>query len=94
MAQAELKSTVQDDDLDGVVDAAILTAGGDMRAAILGLIRGQHQTEAEALATTSAGYGTVATHASLHSSYSASALSPIGPPPSFGRREPRPRLET
>jgi hypothetical protein len=56
MAQATLKIAVQDDDLDGVVDDAIRAAGGDMRAAILGLIRGQHEMQAEAVATTSAGY--------------------------------------
>ncbi|GGD28666.1 hypothetical protein [Aureimonas glaciei] len=56
MALAKMKSTVQDDDLDGVVDAAIRAASGDMRAAILGLIRGQHEMQAEAVAATSAGY--------------------------------------
>lgn len=56
MAHAKLRSEVQDDDLDGVVDEAIRAAGGDMRVAILGLIRGQHQIEAELGDRTSAGY--------------------------------------
>lgn len=56
MALAKTKLVVQDDDLDGVVDDAIRAAGGDIRAAILGLIRGQHAIEEEAVATTSAGY--------------------------------------
>lgn len=56
MAQAQMKTIVQDDDLHGVVDDAIRAAGGDARAAIMGLIRGQHETEVEANARTSAGY--------------------------------------
>ena len=39
-----------------IVDEAIKAAGGDMRAAIMGLIRGQHTYQAEIDRTVSAGY--------------------------------------
>lgn len=58
MSQTALRND-NADDLDFVVDEAIRVAGGDMRTAILGLIRGQHQLEAQmdkTSSTVSAGY--------------------------------------
>ncbi|KQT64449.1 MULTISPECIES: hypothetical protein [unclassified Aureimonas] len=46
MSQTALRND-NADDLDFVVDEAIRVAGGDMRTAILSLIRGQHQPEAQ-----------------------------------------------
>ena len=46
----------QDDDLDAVVGEVLRTAGGDVRKAILGLVRGQHAIEAEKANTVCAGY--------------------------------------
>jgi hypothetical protein len=45
-----------DESFDSVVDEVIAAAGGDLRSAISGLVRGQHAIEAEARASTSAGY--------------------------------------
>lgn len=52
MSQTALRND-NADDLDFVVDEAIRVAGGDMRTAILGLVRGQHQLEAQMDHTTS-----------------------------------------
>lgn len=46
MSQTALRND-NADDLDFVVDEAIRVAGGDMRTAILSVIRGQHQPEAQ-----------------------------------------------
>lgn len=44
------------DELEGVVDQVLAAAGGDVRKAILGLVRGQHEIAAENRQTVSAGY--------------------------------------
>ncbi len=44
------------DGFDEVVDRVIEAAGGDLRAAIAGLVRGQQQIETEKAKTVSAGY--------------------------------------
>ena len=59
MAQAKRKFekvSTEGDMIDFIVDEAIEAAGGDMRAAIMGLIRGQHTYQAEIDRTVSAGY--------------------------------------
>lgn len=50
MARAKKNSGMfsnEPDPIDVIVDEAIKAAGGDMRAAITGLIRGQHTYQAE-----------------------------------------------
>lgn len=59
MAHAKQKServSNGPDLIEFIVDEAIAAAGGDMRATIMGLIRGQHTYEAEIDRTVSAGY--------------------------------------
>lgn len=55
MSQHALKPA-ELDDLETAVDEAIRLSGGDARAAILGLIRGQHSLEDQIARTVSAGY--------------------------------------
>lgn len=54
MGEAKRESVV--DEIDVAVAEAIQACGGDMRAAIAGLIRAQWQMDREREATVSAGY--------------------------------------
>ncbi|WP_102958488.1 hypothetical protein [Mangrovicella endophytica] len=54
MTQAAMK--IETSDLDDVVDQILTAAGGDVRAAILGLVRRQHELVAETRRSVSAGY--------------------------------------
>ncbi|WAJ27298.1 hypothetical protein [Antarcticirhabdus aurantiaca] len=55
MIQAAAKTNGQDN-LDDLVDEVIAAAGGDVRKAILGLVRGQHLLEGQMSRVVSAGY--------------------------------------
>ncbi len=50
------EKTVPADDHDALVEEVLAAAGGDARRAIIGLVLGQRQLEAEAASTVSAGY--------------------------------------
>lgn len=56
ICRAELPEPHEADDLERVVEEAIMLADGDLRRAILALILGQHEIEAEKAAQVSAGY--------------------------------------
>ena len=50
------RAPVQSDDHDALVDEVLAAAGGDVRAAFVGLVLGQQELRAEAARTVSAGY--------------------------------------